>query len=298
MKKLLAIILALLMLCGCVPVLPGDIESNSAEIKPGNEYIAAEMIYSAPLFSKAGASDAIITITEDALLYKHDAYTEEKRFPVEEWNWQEFPYTEEEWENLFESPEQVFDVFGYGKIMYRPVSEFVFLLLADGEIMLVNITMINSESHPLIVRDIERLIPADSLGRAKWEFAPAMSSKETFFDFEIRTDFSRIYASGTNLVDVDKAYFQLGNNIAIDDHDFIRWSAVDYDGVRSDFGEISFTIYQNGDNSSPVYEGRIMIEALESENGKTLYEAILISPDLMMETDENTGRVYIFDPDI
>ncbi len=291
LKKIFAVLTAvlcvLMLFSGCVPALPANLEENSAEIKPGNEYFATEKIYSAPLFFQPTASYAKVTITDDALLYKHK-YQEEKSFPVEEWVWKEFPYSEEEWQNLFETPEQVFDVFQYGKLMYQPVSEFAFLLLADGKIMLVSITMINSESHPLIVRDVELLTPADSVGKAEWEYAPALSSREPFFDFKMDMEFTRISVSGGEgrLVDIDKPYFQLGYNIVIDDHDFIRWSPMDYDGNIAEEVEFDFCIYQNGDNTSWVYNGKIKISSEESEHGR-FYSAKLISDDLYLSQDKD-----------
>ncbi len=294
---LTAFLLVLMLFSGCVPALPANLEDNSAIIKPGTTYIGTESIYRGVWSSFIGPTYARYEITEDSVIYKYDVYSEEKVFPVEKWEWQEFPYTQEEWKALFEIPEFYLDIFQYGKIMYQPINEFVSLLLVDGEILCMNISLINSEDYPLQVTYIEHLTPADSCGRVQFEYAPAMSSKEPFLDFEIRTDFSRIMASGSNLVDIDKPYFQLGSNIAIDDHDFIRWSPADYDGVRASGAEINFQIFQNGDNTSWVYDGKIMIETVESEDGKTLYEATLLAPDLMMERDENTGKVYIYDPD-
>lgn len=290
---LILILCVLMIFSGCVPALPANIEENSAEIKPGNEYFATEKIYSAPLFFQPTASYAKITITDDALLYKYK-YQEEKSFPVEEWLWKEFPYSEEEWQNLFETPEQVFDVFQYGKLMYQPVSEFAFLLLADGKIMLVSIEMINSESHPLIIGDIELLTPADSFGKAEWEYALAVSALAPyFFDFKMDMEFSRISVSGGEgrLVDVDKPYFQLGYNIVIDDHDFIRWSPADYDGNIAEETEFDFCIFQNGDNSSWVYSGKIIISSEESEHGR-FYRATLLSDDLvLLQGEGNTGGI-------
>ena len=294
---LIAFLAVLMLFSGCVPALPVNVEENSEIIKPGTTYIGTETIYRGVWSSFIGPSYARYEITEDSVIYKFDVYSEEKVFPVEKWEWQEFPYTEEEWKKLFEIPEFYLDIFQYGKIMYLPLNEFVSFLLVDGEIWCMNLSLINSEDYPLQVYHIERLVPEDFCGSVKWEYSPSMSSKEPYFDFEIRTGFSRICASGSNLVDIDKPYFQLGNNVAIDDHDFIRWSPADYDGVKSAGTEINFQIFQNGDNTSWVYNGKIMIETVESKDCKTVYEATLLSPDLKMKTDAKTGRVYIYDPD-
>lgn len=297
LKKNFAVLMAflsvLMIFCSCAPA---NIEENSAVIKPGTTYVGSETVYQGLWSSYIGPTYARYEITDDSLIYKYDVYSEEKVFPVENWDWQEFPYTEEEWANFFELPEVYFDIFQYGKIMYIPLTEFSSLLLVDGEIWCMELSLINSKDHPLQLYHIEHLVPMPA-SSVSWEYAPAMSSKYPFFDFEMRVDFSRISACGSNVVDVDKPYFQLGNNIVIDDHDFIRWSPADYDGVISSGSEIDFQIYQNGDNTSSVYSGKILIEKVQSENGKTLYEATLISPDLVLKTDENTGKAYIYDPD-
>ena len=296
--SVLVVFVAVLMLfSGCVPALPANVEENSAIIKSGTTYIGTETIYKGIWSNFIGPTYARYEITEDSVIYKFDVYSEEKVFPVENWEWQEFPYTEEEWKEFFEIPEFYFDIFQYGKIMYLPLNEFVSFLLVDGEIWCMDLSLINSKEHPLQVYHIELLVPESSCGSVQWEYSPAMSSKEPYFDFEIQTEFSRIWASGSNLVDIDKPYFQLGNKVAIDEHNFIRWSPVDYDGVRSAGAEINFQIFQNGDNSSVVYSGKIMIETLENENGKTIYKATLFSPDLMMERYRDTDKIHIYDPD-
>ena len=292
---LMAFSLVLMLFSGCVPAMPANLEENSAVLEPGTTYIGTETIFSSPLFGFIGPTYARYEITEDSVIYKYDVYTEEKIMPVEKWEWQEFPYTEGEWRELFEVPEIYFDIFQYGKIMYQPITELSSFLLVNGEIWCLNITPVNSRSQPFIVRGIELLTPLDSCGSVQWEYSPAMSSKEPYFDFEIRSEFSRIMASGNNLVDVDKPYFQLGNNVAIDDHNFIRWSPADYDGLKSAGAEIDFNIFQNGDNSSYVYSGKLMIETVESYDGKTVYKATLLSPNLMMKTDKNTGKAIIYD---
>ena len=296
--SVLVVFIAVLMLfSGCVPALPANIEENSAIIKPGTTYIGTETIYKGLLSSFIGPTYARYEITEDSVIYKFDVYSEEKVFPVENWEWQEFPYSEEEWKEFFEIPEFYFDIFQHGKIMYLPLNEFVSFLLVDGEIWCMDLSLVNSKEHPLQVYHIELLVPESSCGSVQWEYSPAMSSKEPFWDFEIHTDFSRIWASGSNIVDIDKPYFQLGNKVAIDEHNFIRWSPADYDGVRSVGTEINFQIFQNGDNSSVVYNGKIMIETVETNDGKTIYKATLLSPNLMMERHPNTGKIHIYDPD-
>ena len=152
---MLIVFLAVLMLfSGCVPALPVNIEENSAIIKPGTTYIGTETIYRGVWSSFIGPSYARYEITEDSVIYKFDVYSEEKVFPVEKWEWQEFPYTEEEWKKLFEIPEFYLDIFQYGKIMYLPLNEFVSFLLVDGEIWCMNLSLINSEDYPLQVSDL------------------------------------------------------------------------------------------------------------------------------------------------
>ena len=148
LSVLTAFLAVLMLFFGCVPALPVNIEENSAIIKPGTTYIGTETIYRGVWSSSIGPSYARYEITEDSVIYKFDVYSEEKVFPVEKWEWQEFPYSEEEWKKLFEIPEFYFDIFEYGKIMYQPINEFVSFLLVDGEIWCMDISLINSEDYP------------------------------------------------------------------------------------------------------------------------------------------------------
>lgn len=296
LKKSLCVLMAFLIVltafCGCSSVNTGK---QSIELLPGEIYYNTDNIYINGLFNPPQKYMMWI-IEESGLTVKSD-YDEKTIEPIE-WGWQEFPFTDEEWKAFFEFPEDAIDLSPYEKFLYQPVNDFGFMLFADGEIWYVSFYPYGEEGS-FIITDICLLTPAPAT-KVQYEHAPAMSSKSPFFDFEIRVDFSRIAAScsGGRLVDIDKTYFQLGNNIVIDDHDIIRWSPADYDGVIADGDTVFFSIYQNGDNTSWVYNGKIIIEAIEQKDGRTLYEATLICPDLVLETDKNTGKAYIYDPDL
>ena len=290
MKKLFALFLALLILCSCGENRPVDMEANSVEIIPGTTYIASEAVFRSMYTGIVGITYAEYEIKEDSFVFRYDY--NEKVYEISEWKWLDFSCTEEQWLSLFDEWEEPVEIFRYGKIMYQPVDDFNFFLLVNGEIWSVSIFPYGPEGEWRIVM-IDMLTKIDSAGSVQWEYAPTMSSKEPFFDFEIRVDFSRISASGINVVDVDKPYFQLGSNIVIDDHNFIRWSPADYDGTISSGSEINFCIFQNGDNTSWRHSGKIAIKTVESNDGKTVFEATLVSPDLVLKMDENTGKAYI-----
>lgn len=295
-NSVLIIVLCVLMLfSGCAAALPENSKENSAVIKPGTTYIAAEAVFRSQYTSYIGPTYSEYDIMENSFIIRNNY--EEKVFEVLEWKWVDFPCTEEQWLLLFDEWEEPIDIFKYGKIMYQPIDDCNFFLLVNGEIWSTSIFPYGPEGEWRIVM-IDKLIPEDYSGSAKWEYAPALSSKEPFFNFEIDAEFSRIGASCSEgrLVDVDKPYFQLGYNIVIDENNFIRWSAADYEGTVSAGDEINFQIYQNGDNTSWVYSGKIKIHSEKSEHGR-IYTAKLISDDLLMKTDENTGRIYIFAPD-
>ena len=85
---------------------------------------------------------------------------EEKTFPVEEWKWEEFPYSEEEWSALFANPEDLFDLEPFGKILYQPIDDFKFMLLANGDLWFVGLSFLNTGNDcPLVLWSIDKLVP-------------------------------------------------------------------------------------------------------------------------------------------
>ena len=152
---LMALSMVLMLFCGCV-------NANDASIVPGTVYVSVERIYTNEWHNGWFTTlDKNVVIEENAIRFI-SPYGEEQTIPVEKWEWQDFPYTDEEWSALFTDPESYFDLEPYGKIMYQPLGDFSFMLLADGDIWLVFLSFVNTGNDcPLVLWSIDKLKPAE-----------------------------------------------------------------------------------------------------------------------------------------
>ena len=148
---LTAVLLMLMLFCGCV-------NTNDASIVPGDVFLTEERIFSSSLNSVIGTPDIVYTIKENAIEGEFEGSS--KEFPVEKWEWQEFPYSEEEWNAMFFEHE-IFSLEEYGKIMYQPIDLFHFMLLSNGEIWYVQLFPDNSQENHFWVWYIDKLAPAE-----------------------------------------------------------------------------------------------------------------------------------------
>ena len=85
--------------------------------------------------------------------------TESKYYDVYEWYWEEFPYSEEEWNSMFIEGE-IFSLEGYENIMYQSLGADVFLLYADGELWFVQLFP-NNVTNGYYVWSIDKLVPEE-----------------------------------------------------------------------------------------------------------------------------------------
>ncbi|MBR3935468.1 MAG: hypothetical protein IKJ57_02860 [Oscillospiraceae bacterium] len=148
---LMVLSLVLTLFCGCV-------NANDMSIVPGTVYSIEERLYSSPLSSFIGTPDITFTIKEYAVATEYKGSL--KEYPVEKWGWEEFPYSEEEWKEMLFGLE-LFPIGGYGKIMYQPIDLFHFMLLADGEILFVQLFPDNQNVDHFWVWSIDKLKPIE-----------------------------------------------------------------------------------------------------------------------------------------
>lgn len=148
---LMALSMVLMLFCGCV-------SADDMSIVPGTVYFIEERLYSSPLSSFIGTPDITFTIKEDAVATEYKGSL--KEYPVEKWEWEEFPYSEEEWREMLFGLE-LFPLDGYGKIMYQPIDLFHFMLLADGEILFVQLFPDNQNVDHFWVWNIDKLKPVE-----------------------------------------------------------------------------------------------------------------------------------------
>ncbi|MCD8254594.1 MAG: M56 family metallopeptidase [Oscillospiraceae bacterium] len=149
-----AVVCALLAVC-----LLTNPQSSSAELAAGT-YVSERCLYMNPLSSYAavdGDSGFTYTVGEGAFTATDRSSGAQTVTAVPSWEWQEFPYTDEEWaalyigggtENLSEQ---------YGELKYIPLTSSNFLMLANGDIWLVD--LMNSQTLGACLWSIYTLTP-------------------------------------------------------------------------------------------------------------------------------------------
>ena len=300
--------------------------SNSGQntaflLSPGTTYVSWQCLYRNPLSSYGHIDDSgcRYEIRKDSfaiinLLGENSAptgtdvdYTESRlkaMIPVSKWEWQEFPYTEEEWEahfgpsmseesNALFSPEMstpISDIHAlYSEILYQPLNDQNFLLLADGDLLLV--TLSENAQGGKYIWSIYSLINETNMGVAQWEYAPILSSRLPAFRFEFDMDHKEISATCINgrLVDFDS---QSASQSAPSDAGLIfpkgnalYWSPMDETGSIASDTAIHF-ICTREDGSQ--YTGTLYITAGGSSNGRTVYTATLVGAGLHLSPNTKT----------
>ena len=156
----------------------------------------------------------------------------------------------------------------------------------------------NNTNNDVVSEEVEN-------NKAYWECAPAMSSKLPWFEFEFDFDFSLINV-GVYATEGQGSLYDIHtgedyNTLALKNGDFIRWAPyVGDSGLNfAQSATVNFVVYQNGDVYNYTHTGSLKIKQLASENGKTLYEATLISESLGLFQNEETGGgiIYIKPPE-
>ncbi|MBQ7937997.1 MAG: hypothetical protein IJ283_05835 [Oscillospiraceae bacterium] len=268
------------------------------------EYIPTEQIFVNFASSFLGIPNEKYSIADKAFtVFDSETGEEIELIPVSKWKWQEFPYSAEEWKNLFIATETIPfpDISEYRSRYYQPLDDGKFIASLDGELWLVDLSHKKPGSEELLVWSIYEISQTETLenNKAYWECAPAMSSKLPWFEFEFDFDFSLINV-GVYTTEGQGSLYDIHtgedyNTLALKNGDFIRW--VPYVGDSGpNFAQsatVNFVVYQNRDVYNYTHTGSLKIKQLASENGKTLYEATLISESLGLFQNEETGGAII-----
>ncbi len=132
------------------------------DLVPGTTYDSKECVYMVPhscYYPAGGNTGLYYIVEEDGLRMVSKSDADDRFIEVESWNWQEFPYSDQEWKNMY--------IFGMGveniselyeQILYQPLSEGEIFLNMDGELWLVNF---EKDSAGTYIHSIFRLVPVE-----------------------------------------------------------------------------------------------------------------------------------------
>ena len=270
---------------------------------PGTTYVPYQCIYMNPLSSYAamgGDSGCKYLIGENAFVIDYRSNVnfvsiQKNSIPVAKWEWQEFPYTDEEWAALyrpegFNSIEKLSSHFT--NIRYQPLTDTKFLLNLDGSIWLVELS---PDTHVgTYIWSIYQLVPESSMGFAQWEFAPAVSSRLPVFRFGFEMPYTEIRASCTagRLVPWDTPGSTASTVMDYKEGCALYWSPVNEDGSIASSAKILFSVMQG---EVLIYQGNIYLEGGSPDGANRRYTASLVGAGMYLrQNPEQEGALISY----
>ncbi len=279
------------------------IDSDVSELVPGTTYVPYQCIsmnLASSIYPFGGDSGyrylirdgyfAEIPRNRSAILAP-DYETYGPTIPVTQWKWQSFPYSDEEWHQLYLlSSSSIPNITQqYEKILYQPLNEEKFLLWVDGEIWLVKLSQ--DGQGRTYIWSIYSLVPEASMGVAQWEFAPILSSRAPVFTFALDMPYTQITATCSQGVLTEFNYGSTSDtSLTIPAGKAIHWApSQDGMGVSGDT-TIRFTVH---DGEKTPYHGTLYISSGGTGNaGIQLYTASLVGTGLHLSPNpEGEGAI-------
>ena len=262
-------------------------EASGAE---AGAYVSWNCLYMNPFSSRMGGSDSGIRY-----LMGEDSFTLEYRNGSTQvlenisWNWQPFPWTDEEWEAMFWNGAGMFTELPVSKLyvtrLYQPLNDEYCLLQMNGQLWLAEIHE-NAEMGQY-VWSIYSLVPESFMGTAQWEYAPWLSSQFPAFRFIFDMPYTEISAVCTEsgLVAYDHYGKPHSTGVILHEGQDLYWSPLNEMDEIVSWAQIYF-IARNGEEQ--VGEGSIYIQ--RDEQG--IYTARLVAGGLnLQQNSEYPGGV-------
>ena len=281
----------------------------NGELIPGTTYVPYQCLYMNPLSSYAavgGDTGCKYIVGEDyfATISRNDGSFVSVTHPnldtatsgldglqnlidVSKWEWQEFPYTDEEWAALYVPPQGFGGISNiselYNEMLYQPLAPDKFLLKMDSSLWLVELS--SNEQMGTYLWSIYSLVPESAMGVAQWEYAPMLSSRCPYFRFVFNIDYTEISAACTQspLVDFDAPGTPSDAGLTFQKGNALYWSPIDEDGNVVTAAIIHFTVQQG---ETMPYAGTIYIEGNSGSDGRRIYNATIVGTGLHL--DPNT----------
>lgn len=280
----------------------------NGELIPGTTYVPYQCLYMNPLSSFAavgGDSGCKYIVGEDyfATVSRNDgsfvSVTHlnldtatsgldglQNLIDVSKWEWQEFPYTDEEWAALYVPPQGFGGISNiselYDEMLYQPLAPDKFLLKMDSSLWLVELS--SNEQMGTYLWSIYSLVPESAMGVAQWEYAPMLSSRCPYFRFVFNIDYTEISAACTQspLVDFDAPGTPSDAGLTFQKGNALYWSPIDEDGNVVTAAIIHFTVQQG---ETMPYAGTIYIEGNSGSDGRRIYNAAIVGTGLHIDSN-------------
>ncbi|MBO5036333.1 MAG: hypothetical protein J6D42_04565 [Clostridia bacterium] len=244
------------------------VSSNFTDIQ-GTSYVSWRELYMTPISSfmaLGGDSGARYIIGDDSFSICSKTSDNIQTFDNINYEWQKFPWTEEEWNEMFiyNVPDEMKSTNG---MLWQPLSDRYGLIEKDNTLYILTYSDMTDRENGL-VWSIYELIEESAVGFAEWKYEPYLSSKLPCFQFEFDienyTHVTAIALDGGTLLNYDSEGDPSPGDKTYKKGTPIRWSprTISLDAIaqirtQSEVSEIYFDIF-NGD--TPIYHGIIYIK--------------------------------------
>ncbi len=283
--KTVRITKCLAILCICISFCMTAGCKEKEEIRGGaalGSYVSSACLYMNPLSSflpLGGDSGEVYHIEDGQFLVTGKIGDYSEMIPVEEWKWQEFPYSDKEWlSKLILLNEDTKDLeLTYQKMRYQKISNKYELMQMDGMLWLVS----KATEEAKDIWSIYTLISEGSRGTAQW--SPAKDEDSLTFWFDVACEEIAVFTTTGQVAEEDG---QRGMNITLTKSTEVKWT-----GKAS---EVQISFYISDKDGKIIHSGNIyMIENGMDETNPS-YKIQLACNTLMLEQDEETGEIRIY----
>ncbi len=264
----------------CVCMMAGCHDKNTLDndqIENGR-YVTTLCVYISPLSSwmPLGEDSGYVYQIEDGqftITARGGSCREE--IPVEEWTWQDFPYTNEEWAEMLVMLEAENPLDTYEKKLYLPLSEEYELMKMDDQLWI-------AEKRGTQIWSVFRLAPEGSMGTAQWTYVPGSKEDTVSFSFDVDCEQISVFSTAGEITGEDG---ERGMNLTLTQTKEVQWS--------KDASEAKIYFYVYGDTNRITYSGAIYLSGEKADDGSIVYEIQLACGGLRMEQDKKTGSIII-----
>jgi len=262
----------------------------------GETYVSSACLYMNSLSSYAsfgGDSGQLYTFTDSSLVItpRNDFYSS-ATIPVESWDWQEFPYSDDEWNALY-VPEGFYARMNinedYENILYHPLAgKEHFLLQLDGMLWLVETR--ENDRMGRFIWSIYALLPEYFMGSANWTCMPTYNHASPEFRFTFDMEISELSFSCVNGGEVH------GGKLSDLDDRAIYWSPMSENNPGGAlYADSTCILFSFKDTYGAFRSGTLYIEQLEdAANNHFPYRATIVATDLRLEQDDYDGGRIIY----
>ncbi len=251
----------------------------------GTTYVPEECIYMHILSSSFGSSISKCNVQDKyfQIIYQNQ---EQAKITVKNWCWQEFPYTAEEWADLFYLKDPIHVLSLYEEVLYQPLDKKHFLLQVDGELWLVDI-LTTVENTSAQIGSIYSLVTKESKGQLELE------PEQLSFTFDMDYTSISVTASAGQLLNCEIQELEGGESASIyPKGSSLVWSPIDKNGNEAGGTNIQFIVNRE---SNTVCTGMIQLVQSTDSNGKIVYTASVIGDDLLLaQNNDGKGGVITY----